>query len=299
MDKKKRIRKWVIRAVLIAAVLLMAVGYLPFGKTFWRGAFGAFGLSHFTDGLSEDAVHIHVISVGKADAILIESPEADLLIDTGTEDAAETVLRYLRARSVDALDAVWISHPDSDHIGGLAAVLGSVPVDRVFFSPTAEVPERFRDLPDLYFPTAGEHFAYGSFSLDVLGPVAVYPDPNDNSLVLRLMCGKHSVLFCGDMEEKAEQDLLESGSVLSADVLKVAHHGSDTSTSEAFLRAVSPTWAVISSGEDGNLLPRNTVLKRLHDAGTAVYRTDLDGSVVFSIENDTIKILTENGGLQT
>ncbi len=291
-------RKAALRVGIAAAALLMAVGYLPFGRPFWHAAAKTLGLVHFTDGLSESAVHIHVIDVGKADAILVESATADLLIDTGTEAGSSSLLRYLRFRGVEALDAVWVTHPDSDHIGGLRSVLERVPAEEVFFSPAADVPEKYEDLPALYFPTAGEYWDYSAFSLEVLGPVSVYPDANDNSLILRLRCGDVSMLLCGDAEKAAEQDLLESGADLSADILKAAHHGSDTSTSEAFLDAVSPRFAVISSGEDRNLLPRSTVLKCLADAGVETYRTDVDGTVVFTVEDGAIQILTENGGSQ-
>lgn len=287
------------RNALIAAalVLLIAVfSFLPVGRDLWHSLLRIAGLTHFTDGISEAAVHIHVISVGKADAILVESPDADLLIDTGTEDMADAVRRYLGKRGVTELDSVWISHPDSDHIGGLSAILETVPVGTVYFSPTADLPDGLASLENLAVPSSGDVFDFGSFRLEVLGPGDIYPDPNNNSLVLRLSCGGRSVLFCGDMEADAEEDLLSSGVDLHADILKVGHHGSNTSSTEPFLEAVSPEYAVISSGEDRNLLPRNTILKRFADLGIQVFRTDTEGTVVFSLEDGDIRIRTEKGG---
>ena len=104
-------------------------------------------------------------------------------------------------------------------------------------------------------------------TFEVLGPLQDYAESNNDSTVFRLQYDGFSMLFCGDMEAQAERDLLEDGAVLRADVLKVAHHGSDTSTSAALLEAVQPRYAVISSGEDRSMLPRNAVLQRLHTAG--------------------------------
>ena len=142
---------------------------------------------------------------------------------------------------------------------------------------------------------AGEYFAYGGMRLEVLGPLEDYAEANDSSVVFRLQYGDFSMLFCGDIEEAAEQALLKSGAPLRADVLKVAHHGSNTSTSAALLEAVRPRYAAISSGEDRNLLPRNAVLKRLDAAGAEVFRTDTDGTVVFSAAQGEIAVTTENG----
>ena len=132
--------------------------------------------------------------------------------------------------------------------------------------------------------------------LEVLAPLECYDNTNDNSIVFRLTYGDFSMLFCGDIEEKAERRLLQSGADLTADVLKVAHHGSATSTSAELLEAVCPKYAVISAGEDRNDLPRNAVLKRLADRNTAVFRTDRDGSVVFSTDGNEVRIITENQG---
>ncbi len=132
-------------------------------------------------------------------------------------------------------------------------------------------------------------------TFEVLGPLQDYAESNNDSTVFRLQYDGFSMLFCGDMEAQAERDLLEGGAALRADVLKVAHHGSDTSTSAALLEAVQPRYAVISSGEDRSMLPRNAVLQRLHTAGAEIFRTDTDGAVVFSAADGKISVITENG----
>ena len=264
----------------------------------WTALMRAAGLAHFTASLPEDALHVHVIDVGKADAILLESPDANVLVDCGTAEAAEDVLRYLAARGIDRLDAVWISHPDDDHCGGLPAVLQTVPADAVVESPMGESISGMTALPQavpLRRAAVGERYAYGAMTFEVLGPLQDYAESNNDSTVFRLQYDGFSMLFCGDMEAQAERDLLEGGAALRADVLKVAHHGSDTSTSAALLEAVQPRYAVISSGEDRSMLPRNAVLQRLHTAGAEIFRTDTDGAVVFSAADGKISVITENG----
>lgn len=293
-NRKKRLRI----ALIAAAVAVLVFGYTPPGKAMWTALMRAAGLAHFAASLPEDALHVHVIDVGKADAILLESPDANVLVDCGTAEAAEDVLRYLAARGIDRLDAVWISHPDDDHCGGLPAVLQTVPADAVVESPVGESISGMTALPQavpLRRAAVGERYAYGAMTFEVLGPLQDYAESNNDSTVFRLQYDGFSMLFCGDMEAQAERDLLEDGAALRADVLKVAHHGSDTSTSAALLEAVQPRYAVISSGEDRSMLPRNAVLQRLHTAGAEIFRTDTDGAVVFSAADGKISVITENG----
>ncbi len=293
-NRKKRLRV----ACIAAAVAVLVFGYTPPGKAMWAALMRAAGLAHFTASLPEDALHVHVIDIGKADAILLESPDANVLVDCGTAEAAEDVLRYLAARGIDRLDAVWISHPDDDHCGGLPAVLQTVPADAVVESPVGESISGMTALPQavpLRRAAVGERYAYGAMTFEVLGPLQDYAESNNDSTVFRLQYDGFTMLFCGDMEAQAERDLLEDGAALRADVLKVAHHGSDTSTSAALLEAVQPRYAVISSGEDRSMLPRNAVLQRLHTAGAEIFRTDTDGAVVFSAADEKISVITENG----
>ena len=250
---RRRLR--VLLAALAAALLVF--GYTPPGKAMWAQLMRTAGLAHFTAALPADALHVHVISVGKADAILLESPAAAVLVDCGTADSVQTVLNYLDARGIDRLDAVWISHPDSDHYGGLSEIERKLPVGEVVESASAESAAGSAALP-VHRTTAGERFAYGDMLLEVLGPQERYAGANDNSVVFRLRYGDFSMLFCGDIEEAAEQALLESGA-------------------------------------DRSLLPRNAVLKRLDAAGTEVFRTDTDGTVVISVLQGEIAVTTENG----
>ena len=123
----------------------------------------------------------------------------------------------------------------------------------------------------------------GAASVTVVGPLKAYEETNDTSIVLRIVYGETSFLFTGDMESSAEADLLDAGAVLQSTVLKVGHHGSDTSTGYRFLREVMPSHAIVSVGE-GNSYghPIQSVLKRYETLGITLYRTDLEGSIVFT-----------------
>lgn len=299
MKRHARRRTLDIRKILSVSVPILFIaaaisGFIPQVQQLWQELLQRADLSHFTAALPEDELHIHVIDVGKADAILVESPDAAILVDTGTQDSADRVLRYLSARNISELDAVWISHADSDHVGGLQTVLQSVQAKEIIRSPFSVLPDpTLETVP----ATVGEKYTYGDMTFDVLGPELLFEAENDNSLVFRLQYGEFTMLFCGDIEEKAEDLLLDSGSDLHADVLKVAHHGSNTSSSREFLQAVNPAYAVISVGEDRNDLPRNAVLKRLNDAEIPYFRTDEDGSIVITTDGTNIHITTENAGI--
>ena len=292
-DGKRPERTDRIVLTVLFAVLMIFTITKP-GQQFWYGCMKAAGLAHFTSVLEEDLLHIHVINVGKADAILVESGDTAVLIDTATADKAEDVLHYLSARGIEKLDAVWISHSDDDHAGGLQKLLEEVEIGSVSRSCCSRDPI---DAANIQGAAAGSVYDYGVFSLEVLAPLVQLPDENNNSLVLKLRCGEFTMLFCGDAEETAETMLLDCGIHLKADVLKVAHHGSATSTTEAFLDACDPTYAVISVGQDGSELPRNIVLKRFGDRDIPVFRTDELGSVVFSTDGSRIQILTEAVGI--
>lgn len=285
---------WNVKRLRLAAVLLLAAVMLscllPRCAAVWNGMLRKAGLVHFAQTLAQKDLYIYVIDVSKADAILIESPGAKLLVDTGTADTAGDVRDYLAARGIDRLDAVWISHGDSDHAGGLSAVSAAVEIGEVVGSAYGALPQQTRTVQP------GETAVYGNLTLEVLAPQKEYGESNNNSVVFRLRYGAFSMLFCGDIEAKAEKDLLLSGQDLHADILKAAHHGSDSSTSAELLAAVRPRYAVISTGEDRNGLPRNAVLKRLADAGVTCFRTDRDGTVVIGTDGENIEIITENTG---
>ncbi len=248
---------------------------------------------------------MHVLDVGKADAILLECDGHFMLVDGGTVDQGRPVRQYLTRRGVTQLDYVVNTHPDKDHIGGLATVLEHIPVSHFLTSvlPEGKAPDSKEYQATMetvekrhiaqQTVSAGDTFPLGPAYVEVLAPITVADDTNNNSIVMRVTFGKTVFLLTGDAEEPEEISLLKSGTDLSADVVKVGHHGSNTSTSQQFLEAVSPSYAAISVGKDSNELPKKKILKRLESAGAAIFRTDLNGTILFGSDGHTIQVHLE------
>ena len=247
---------------------------------------------------ADGAMTVHFIDVGQGDSLLAESDGHFLLVDAGENDQGDTVIAYLREAGVTSLDYVIGTHPHSDHIGGLDDVIRAFDVKAVILPPVAHTTKTFEDVLDavqeknltLTQPKPGDSYALGDAAFTILAPQADYGDDLNNwSVGIRLACAEGALVACGDAEAQAEEDIAASGLPLSADVLKVGHHGSSTSTSNAFLQAVSPAWAVISCGE-GNSYghPHEETLKKLEDAGVSVLRTDLLGDITAQWGEDGI-----------
>ena len=286
----RRIFLWVLAVVLVVSCTSQ-------GRQFWRRMFR---LSEF-GGRIDAPLSIHILDVGKADAILIECDGHVALVDAGTSVHGETVVDYMLRYDMEELDYAIISHPDKDHLGGMEQVLSEMPVNALVRSPYFEdqyeavlQTARERSVADrIVRPT--EKLPLGEAFLQVLSPLDEYEDTNNASLVIRLEYHGFSALFCGDIEKEAERDLVNAyGDLLSAAILKVPHHGSKTSCTKRFLQAVSPRYAVISVGEDNNNLPSEDILKRLDDYCRDVYQTDTDGTVIFAFDGTSLQIRTEH-----
>ena len=251
--------------------------------------------------------NIHFIDVGQADCALIECDGEYILIDGGNKDDGQLVVSYLQKQGVTELELVIGSHAHEDHIGGLAGVLAVYPTRNVWCPVKSYNSQAFRNFKnyadqqgrELIKPAVGTVFAFGSATVTVLGPVKSYSDPNNTSIVVMVQYGNNRFLFTGDMESDAESDLLNSGANVKADLLKVGHHGSYTSTSYRFLREVAPKYAVISVGA-GNSYghPHADPLSRLRDAEVMTYRTDLLGTIVVSSDGTNLSFTWQKTSAQ-
>ncbi len=252
-------------------------------------------------GSAEGNVRVHFIDVGQGDSMLIEGSGESVLIDAGENDQGDEVLAYLAQAGIDKIDIAIGSHPHSDHIGGMDTVIEGIDVEMLLMPdvPDSIVPTTRTYLGMLdaaeekdvaaYFAYPGDSYAICGGTLTVLGPVKDYKDLNDESLVVRFDFGETSFLFTGDQEAEAEKDLLASGADVSADVLKIGHHGSSTSTSKEFFDAVSPKIAVIECGEGNDYgHPHRETMELLAAAGVDVYRTDLNGSTVLTSDGEKL-----------
>ena len=245
-------------------------------------------------------LEVHFLDVGQADCALLQFPAGeDVLIDAGNRADADFILDYLEEAGVDHLDAVVATHPHEDHIGAMADILREVETDVVFL-PAAETDTNvYTNLLYAIEETGAEEvrvespeeISLGGISAQFLTPLDTYDDLNNTSLVLRLSYGDTVFLFTGDIEKEVEEDLVESGFPLKADVLKVPHHGSDTSNTESFLWAVSPQVAIVSVGADNDYgLPNDGALERLSAVGAQVLRTDEEGTIVVKSDGTTIAL---------
>ena len=246
--------------------------------------------------------------MGQAEAALVICEGQAMLIDGGNVGDSGLLYTYLKDRNIKHLNYVIASHPHEDHIGGLAGALNYATVDKVYcpvtsydsviFENFAKYVER-RDT-EITVPSVGETFMLGTAEVTILG-VNVIENTNDASIILRITYGDTSFLFTGDAERAAENAVIDSGATIESTVLKVGHHGSDTSTSYLFLREVMPKFAVISVGEDNEYgHPTDEVLSRLRDAGVTVYRTDIQGTIVCSSNGTDVKFeVYKNNGTDT
>ena len=242
---------------------------------------------------SGDGLMVHFVDVGQADCILIECGSEFAIIDGGNKDDGQLVVSYLEQQGVQELSAVICTHAHEDHVGGLPSVLSVYPTAAVYAPTRTYSSNIFDDF--LYYtdqqrlevtiPAPGDTLTVGDAVLTVLGPVQSYAETNDTSIVIRLDYGETSFLFTGDMEVAAENDMLDywsgNSDIFHVDVLKVGHHGSDTSTGYRFLYEVDPTYGVIPVGKDNSYgHPHAEPLSRLRDAGVTLLRTDELGHIL-------------------
>ena len=244
------------------------------------------------------ALEVHFLDVGQGDATFIACDGHYMLIDAGNNDKGTLVQSYLEQQGVETLDYVIGTHPDADHIGGLdvilykfdcgTVILPEVENDTRTYEDVIRVLEE-KDYP-VTAPVVGDTYTLGGASFTIIAPNGDYGDDlNDWSVGILLQNGENRFLFTGDAGEQAEQDILANGIDISADVYKASHHGSDTASSEAFIQAVSPEYAVISVGE-GNQYghPNAEVLNRFRAAGIEVFRTDEQGTIVAASDGTDI-----------
>lgn len=261
---------------------------------------------------SEDSYfEVHFIDVGQADSALILCDGESLLIDGGNVADSSLVVSYLTKEGITELDFVICTHAHEDHVGGLSGPLNKFTVTQAVFAPETKADTKcYKDFlsavqkhnMEITVPDAGYTFSVGESTVEFVGPVSEdYSDINNTSLVTKITYGETSFLFTGDAERESENDILEAGFDISADVLKVGHHGSENSTSYPFLRAVDPEIAVVSVGKDNDYgHPTEEALSRLRDADVKVYRTDMQGNIIISSDGDKLSIETQkNSDIET
>lgn len=247
---------------------------------------------------------VHFLDVGQGDAAIVLCDGEAMMIDGGESKYSQFIFSYLRnTLNLDYIDVMVASHPHADHAGGLSAALNACQVG-VLYTPETEYPSKTWNNVLKYaeaqgtpvvIPMPGDSFELGGATVEILGPLWYSNNTNDLSLIMRIKYGGVSFLFTGDAEWDEEHDLIDAGLDIKADVLKVCHHGSNTSSSYVFLREVAPEYAVISVGANNQYgHPTEEALGRLTDVGAVIFRTDEQGTIICTTDGTTVSFQTEH-----
>jgi competence protein ComEC len=251
---------------------------------------------------SEALLKVVFLDVGQADAAYFELGEHRMLIDGGNRGDSSLIYSFLERQGITALDYVINTHPDEDHVGGLPGAFQIAEVGKVYCSVTEHDSATFQDFRAAadrqgrspIVPKTGDRIALGDAEVTFIQPDREYGDTNDDSLVVRVEYGDISFLITGDIGENVEKDLVASGAVIESTVLKIAHHGSRYSSTYEFLRAVNPAYSVLSVGRNNPYgHPTETVLSRLKDQGSELYRTDLQGDITITSDGESLTVAVQ------
>ncbi|MCZ0704434.1 beta-lactamase superfamily II metal-dependent hydrolase [Natronobacillus azotifigens] len=265
---------------------------------------GSDSASSSIDGL----LHAHFIDVGQADATLITLSHDDknyaMLIDAGNWNQSD-VTTYLQSQSIENIDILVGTHEHADHIGQMDDVINHFQVEEVWMSggiATSNTFERVMtaiEQSDVSYdePRTGDVYDLGPVTIEILHPSTLQNDPNNNSISMKLTYGNVSFILTGDAYQSDEQSMINQGFQLDADVLKLGHHGSNTSTSTAFLTAVSPKIAIYSAGAENSYgHPHGEVIDRVNSHGINLYGTDVHGTIIVETDGNGINVSTNKDG---
>ena len=289
----------------IAAAALLAVAV--FITAFSRGVFGERlqKVSNPAAAFDTSVDFVKITDVGEADSILIYSDGCSAVIDVGTENSVPNILDDLNSARIKDIDALIVTHLHTDHAGGLAELAKRREIDNLIIpelESSAEAAQLVKTAKrtvtakggNVYTAVQGMNFEIGEFTVTVLAYYDDMQDENNKSVIVMAEIDGIKFLFTGDAEAKTEKALIDEGLNIDCDVLKVAHHGSSSSSSQSFLKAATPKYAAISVGANNIYShPTESVISALENCGAQILRTDTDGDITFYVENREIRTVTE------
>lgn len=240
---------------------------------------------------------VSFIDVGQADSVLIRNGNYNMLIDAGNNEDGEKLVNYFKSLGIEEFTYVFATHPHEDHIGGMDDIINNFKIDNYYMSNKLSTTKTFMDVLDALdgrnlkytVPNKGDTLKLGDANIKVIYPGDDKSNINDSSIVLKITYGKNSFLLTGDATSNVERKIYNED--IKSDVLKVAHHGSSYSSTDVFLDRVKPYYAVISVGKN-NIYnhPSNKTLEKLNKRNIKVYRTDLDGTIVFTSDGENLSV---------
>ncbi len=253
--------------------------------------------------LSPDADFIEFLDVGQGDCAIIYSNGYCAVIDVGEPEAAPTVNKALRDYGIEEIDALIISHLHSDHVGALPEIAELYKVQNLIMPKilnksivTAKTGKEtaIQNGAAFYEIDQGTNFKIGEFEITILSDYNGSSEENDRSAFVMAEIDGTKILFTGDAETKTENKLLDENINIDCDILKVGHHGSNSSSGERFLSEATPEYAVISVGQNNSYFhPHTVTLNSLKKCGAKTFRTDKNGDVTFDFTDDDVKLKTE------
>ena len=249
--------------------------------------------------IAEDKLVVDYIDVGQADSILLRNKDKTMLIDAGTNEQGKNVVSFLKEEGISKIDYLIGTHPHEDHIGGLDDVINNFEIGKIYMPKRETTTKTFKDVLNaiknknltITQPKKGEIIDLGQAKCEFMTePIIDDDNINLSSLTLRVEFGNNSFLFMGDAEKQNEKTITWP----KTDVLKVGHHGSDTSSSKEFLEQVNPKYSIIMVGEGNTYkLPKQPIIDRIEKIGSKIYRTDKNGNIKIISDGNNLEIKTE------
>lgn len=297
MKNEKKIRK--IICIIIGIIIVLFI--LLNGDFINNATASVSNINNSNENNNVDgSLSVHFIDVGQGDCIYINQGEYNMLIDAGNNEDGEKLVSYLKSLNVNGFDYVIGTHPHEDHIGGMDDIINNFEIDNYYMPDKLSTTKTFEDVLDALdakglsynVPKIDDEFKLGDATFKVIYSGDDTNDINDSSIVLKMTYGDNSFLFTGDATSNVEEIILNQD--IKSDVLKVAHHGSSYSSTTEFLDKVDPKYAIISVGKNNSYNhPASITLQKLSNRDIKVYRTDLDGTIIFTSDGTNLSVQTK------